>query len=79
MSSDKSMTTPWINFAKGQLISKVLFAILEFFQKRMKQFDHSTVKQKKIFVRFLEGSSAWKKYYDNLSDLKYTVHQNEFE
>ena len=29
--------------SKGQLISKGLFGILEFFQKRTKQFNHSTV------------------------------------
>ena len=32
--------------AKGQLISKGLFAILEFFQKRTKQFENSIVRQK---------------------------------
>ena len=40
---------------KGQLISKGLFGILEFFQK--------TNEQKKS-IRFLEESSAWKKHYD---------------
>ena len=38
---------------KGQLISKILFAILEFFQKRTKQFDHSTVRQKKPICSFV--------------------------
>ena len=32
---------------KGQLISKGLFDILEFFQKRTNKFVHSTVRQKK--------------------------------
>ena len=42
--------------SKGQLISKEIFAILEFFQKT-KQFDHIAVRQKKKFV-FLEESST---------------------
>ena len=49
--------------AKGQLISKRLFAILEFFQKT--QFNHSTVRQKtNLSVRLLEKLSAWKKLYN---------------
>ena len=43
-------------FAKGQLISKWLFGILEFFQKTNKRIWHSTVRPKRTnsFVHFLE-------------------------
>ena len=55
-----------VSNTKGQLISKGLFGILKFFQKRMNEFVFSTIRQKKPeFVRsFLEESSAWKKHYD---------------
>ena len=42
---------------KGQLISKGLFGILEFFQKTNERIRHSTVRHKKQ-IRFFEESSA---------------------
>ena len=48
---------------KGQLISKGLFAILEFFQKTTETIQSIVLLGKKpnSFVRFLEESSGWKK------------------
>ena len=43
--------------SKGQLISKEIFAILEFFQKT-KQFNHIAFRQKKRTLFFLEESST---------------------
>ena len=50
------------DITKGQLISKGIFAILEFFQKNER--NNSIGKKTNSFVRFLEESSAWKKHYD---------------
>ena len=54
------------NSTKGQLISKWLFGILEFFQKKNKRIRHSTVRQKTLIHSFELGeeSSAWKSHYD---------------
>ena len=45
-----------IFLSKGQLISKGLFGILEFFQK--------TNERIRSFIHFLEESLSWKKHYD---------------
>ena len=65
-------------FSKGHLISKGLFAILNSSKKRMKQFDHSTVRPKKtnLFVRFLEESLACKKHYDFVWPLRRPLDKN---
>ena len=56
----------FLNFVKGQLISKGLFAILNSSKKWKKQFDHSTNRKKNLnlFVRFLLESLAWKTYFE---------------
>ena len=48
-----------MSLAKGQLISKQLFGILEFFQKNER--NNSIIV---LLVCFLEESLAWKKHYD---------------
>ena len=52
---------------KGQLISKGLFTLLEFFQKNERNNSIIVLllgKKTNSFVHFLEESSAWKKHYD---------------
>jgi hypothetical protein len=65
--------------AKGQIISKGLFGILEFFQKTNERilFYYCWAKNPNLFVCFLEESSACKKHYDSVWTLS-NLHEKMF-
>ena len=71
----------WIKWVfKGQLISKGLFGILEFFQKTNERilFYYCWAKNPNLFVCFLEESSACKKHYDSVWTLSNLHKENVF-